>query len=375
MKICYLADAKSPHTHKWAGHFAERGDDVHIVSYRPHDIPGVTVHHVPPPYIDSEVELLHAGRKGLQKATYFLCARAVRRLVKSIDPDILHAFLASSYGFAGACSGFHPLVISSLGSEVVVQPQASIFYRKLLRFNLKRADRVTATSDFLAEATAAYCPDTTTVETIHFGVDTTRFAPRGRSYSDERPMVIGTVKILEQNYGIDRLIRAFKKVITMSSDPDISLLIVGGGSLEQSLKQLGHQLGVAERITFVGNLPHHKVMDFLDQIDIFVSLPESETFGVSVVEAAACGIPAVVSDVGGLPEVVDNGVTGFLVEPMNPDAAAERILELVNDQGLRQRMGGAARAQAERKYDWRSTVAAMENLYADLATSRTGAVS
>ncbi|MHB0914099.1 MAG: glycosyltransferase [Thermoleophilia bacterium] len=372
MRICYLADAKSPHTQKWVRHFADRGDDVHVISFRPHEIPGATVHHVPPPYIDSEVELLHAGRKGFQKAAYFLCARAVRRLVKKIAPDVLHAYLATSYGFAGACSGFHPFVVSSLGSEVVVQPRESVFYRRLLRFNLKRADRVTATSDFLARATAAYCPASTPVSTIPFGVDTEQFSPRGRSYSQERPLVIGTVKILEQNYGIDRLIKAFQQVITTSADPDISLLIVGGGSLEGKLKQLGRRLGVAERITFVGNLPHAKVVDYFDQIDIFVSLPESETFGVSVVEAAACGIPSVVSDVGGLPEVVDDTRTGFLVPPMDTEQAAARILELASDEQLRRSMGEAARALALERYDWRDTAGALEQLYEESTSTRSG---
>ncbi|RJQ45364.1 MAG: glycosyltransferase family 4 protein [Gaiellales bacterium] len=370
MKICYLADAKSPHTQKWVRHFADRGDEVHVISFRPHDIPGATVHHVPPPYMDSEIDLLHAGRGRFQKVAYLFCAHSVRRLVKRIRPDVLHAFLATSYAFAGACSGFHPLVVSSLGSEVVVLPERSLFYRKLLRFNLKRADRVTATSRFLAAATQAYCPQGTSIDTIAFGVDSDRFSPRGRDYDDTRPVVVGTVKILEQNYGIDRLIKAFRKVIAASTDPRISLLIVGGGSLEQSLKELGHNLGVSDRITFVGNLPHEKVMDFFDQIDVFVSLPESETFGVSVVEASACGMPSVVADVGGLPEVVVDGETGFLVDPLDTDGAAARILELAGDASLRRSMGQAARELVLDRYDWKDTAARMESLYEQLVSEK-----
>jgi glycosyltransferase involved in cell wall biosynthesis len=263
-------------------------------------------------------------------------------------------------------------VISSLGSEVVILPQSSLFYRRLLNFNLKRADRITATSAFLARETATYCPDQTPVVTVPFGVDTAHFSTNGRSYSNEKPVVIGTVKILEQNYGIDRLIKAFHKVVTESAETDLSLLIVGGGSMEGALKKLGHRLGLSDRITFVGNLPHEKVMDYLNLIDIFVSLPESETFGVSVVEASSCGIPSVVANVGGLPEVVDDGVTGYLVDPLDTATTADRILSLVGDSRQRQRMGTAARTLVSTRYDWAKTARSMESIYDELVDEKAG---
>ncbi len=374
MRICYLADAKSPHTQKWVSHFAAEGHEVHVISFRGHDIQDATVHHVPPPFIDSEVELLHAGRGRLQKAAYFLCARTVKRLIKEIQPDVLHAFLATSYGFVGATSGFHPLIISSLGSEIVVLPETSSFYRRLVRFNLRRADVVTATSDFLSRATERYCPAGTTVETIAFGVDTKNFSPNGRKYLDDVPVTIGTVKILERNYGIDRLIKTFEKVIRLRPDLDLSLLIVGGGSLEKSLKKLGRRLGIANHVTFVGNLPHHKVMAFLRQIDIFASLPESETFGVSVVEASACAIPVVVSNVGGLPEVVRDGETGFLVPPMDSEITARQIVRLAADANLRRQMGQAGRRLVLDRYGWQDNADRMQKIY-EMATAERGALT
>ncbi len=365
MRICYLADAKSPHTQKWVTHFAAEGHEVHVISFRDHEIAGVSVHHVPPPLVDSSVELLHAGRGRLQKTAYLFCARRVRRLVRQLKPDILHAFLATSYAYVGAMSGVHPFVVSSLGSEIVVLPEDSLFYRGLVRYNLRRADAVTATSRFLSQATRRYCPPGTDPLTVAFGVDTHAFSPNGRKYV-EGPATVGTVKILESNYGIDRLIMAFERVLRLRPDLDISLLIVGGGSLEKNLKKLGHRLGISERVTFVGNLPHAKVMSFLSQIDIFASLPESETFGVSVVEASSCAIPVVVSDVGGLPEVVRDGETGFLVPPMDIDVTAGRILELAGDAELRRRMGAAGREMVLAEYDWRSTSGRMAELYQNL---------
>lgn len=363
MKICFLADAVSPHTQKWATYFATDGHEVHVISFRYADIPGCTVHHIAPPFINTDFNHLYVGRSTFQKAAYLFCARSVRQMVQRVNPDILHALLATSYGWVGAVSGFHPFVISALGSEVVVCPQSLPFYGRLLRHNFKVADAVTATSDFLASLAQPFCPAGTTVETVAFGVDMELFTPGGRTYSNDEKLAIGTVKILENNYGIERLIRAFAQVASRKRDLDVSLLIAGGGSLEQSLKKLAQRLGISQSITFTGNLPNAQVMDFLHLIDIFVSLPESESFGVSVVEASACGIPVVASNVGGLPEVVIDGNTGYLVHPFDTDAAADRIIELAANSSLRQDLGLAGRQFVEHKYDMASSGERMISVY------------
>ena len=98
-------------------------------------------------------------------------------------------------------------------------------------------------------------------------------------------------------------------------------------------------------------------------MDIFATLSNSEGFGVGVLEASACGLPVVVSDVGGLCEVVRPGETGLVVSPQDPDAAARALDTLVRDPGLRAKMGAAGRAFVLENFQWSKTVDLMVDVY------------
>ncbi len=96
----------------------------------------------------------------------------------------------------------------------------------------------------------------------------------------------------------------------------------------------------------------------LNKLDVYVALSRthSESFGVAVIEASACGLPVVVADVGGLPEVVERDLTGFIVPPNDPAAAAKAIARLIGDGQLRRRMGDAGRAHVAAHYEWSACV-------------------
>lgn len=164
--------------------------------------------------------------------------------------------------------------------------------------------------------------------------------------------VVGTVKTMDDKYGIDTLIQAFALLLArlQASNPDMArqlhLRLVGDGPQMQALKQLAAQLGVADRTQFVGHVDHAQVPHELAQLDVYVALSRQESFGVAIIEAGAAARPVVVSDAGGLPEVVLDGVTGLVVPRENPQAAADAIECLLCDADLRQRMGAAARRSA-----------------------------
>jgi glycosyltransferase involved in cell wall biosynthesis len=101
-------------------------------------------------------------------------------------------------------------------------------------------------------------------------------------------------------------------------------------------------------------------------LDIFVAVSLQESFGVSVLEASACGKPVVVSDVGGLPEVVDNGQTGIIVESKNSDQLVDALMTLINNPDLRKKMGDAGRSKVMRDFSWDSSVKKMLFIYSNL---------
>src|SRR5690606_18282706 len=170
---------------------------------------------------------------------------------------------------------------------------------------------------------------------------------------------------------IDILLEAFSILRTMlqREKPDIAqrlrLLIVGGGPQETQLKKMASELGISEQTEFRGRIPHSLVPQSLRELDIYVALSvrDSESFGVAIVEASACGLPVVVSDADGPREVVVDGKTGFVVPKKDPNAAAAALRRLVLDAELRRRMGAAGRKHVLANYTWEQCVDTMISAY------------
>jgi glycosyltransferase involved in cell wall biosynthesis len=182
-----------------------------------------------------------------------------------------------------------------------------------------------------------------------FGIDTRIFLPKvNKIHSDE--IVIGTVKTLESVYGIDTLIKAFCVIQKRNLPMRTRLLIVGKGSKMGDYKQLARSLEQEDKIEFFGFVNHDEVPSLLQSFDVFVALSRSESFGVSVLEASACGLPVVVSDAEGFVEVVENNKTGLIVPKNDEVAAAKAIEELILDPEKRKQMGQFGRAHVEENY-------------------------
>jgi L-malate glycosyltransferase len=350
MRVLLVAAASSIHAQRWANALVDRGLEVHLATQ-----------HDPLPSFDRRVvlhRLPHFGGLG-----YLLNRWSLRSLVQRVKPSVVNAHYASGYGTLAVRTPSVPLVLNVWGSDVYEFPDTSRWHHWLLCRNLRRADAVVSTSAVMAVRTKDVCPGLGRITVVPFGVDLDRFAPAQRPARDE--VVIGTVKTLSPKYGIDTLIDAFKLV--RDADPRLNrrLRIVGGGSQRKELEQRVQRLGMNEVVDFVGGVGHADVPAELNKLDVYVALSRthSESFGVAVIEASACGLPVVVAHVGGLPEVVEREVTGFIVPPDDPVAAAKAISALLGSPELRKRMGDAGRARVEREYDWNSCVDRMLAVY------------
>ena len=126
---------------------------------------------------------------------------------------------------------------------------------------------------------------------------------------------------------------------------------------------------------FFGTIPNAQVAGALQSFDVFVNCSVKESFGVAIVEAMSCGLPVVATDTAGFREVVDDGVTGFILADREPETMAEKIIELLNDSNLRKGMGFAGRKKVLELYDWEKNISIMENLYKKLSDKNNGIVS
>ena len=350
MRICYLADAGSPHTIKWAQYFSAHCHDVQIISFRQSEDPRAQQWtRVIKPRWQSKVDS-------------FLFVPRVRRMLERFNPDIVHAHYASSYGTLGRLCRFHPYVLSVWGSDVYDFPRRSWLHRRLLQRNLEAADQLCSSSKNMAEETQRYCYKPVSI--TPFGVDCDHFRPSSVPKNSEDDFVIGTIKALEPPYGIEYLLRAFALLTaTYSGRKKLRLVIAGDGSLRKSLQRLAEDLGVINKVRFLGQIAHSQVPQLLNSFSVFCALSLSESFGVAILEASACQVPVVVTNVGGLSEVVRDNLTGFIIPAKDAQAAANAVGKLIDQGSLRRDFGEAGRKFVLENFEWSQNAKRMENVY------------
>lgn len=352
VRIALLGAGNSVHLRQWAEQLARRGHQIDVLTLHPWEaaVPvGVDVHQL----------------TGRGPAAYATAAREARRLVDELRPEVVHAHYATGYGYLGRRLGRGPLVISVYGSDVYDFPGRSSWRRRFLLANLDRAAVVCSTSHAMARRLVELGFAAERIRVVPFGVDTDRFDPGRRRPHDG--LVVGTVKKLEPTYGIDVLLRAFAEVVAGAPDLGARLEVVGPGYQRPALERLAEQLGVADRVTFAGAVPHDEVPDRLGGFDVYVALSRQESFGLAAVEASAVGLPVVVSDAVGLAEVVRDGETGIVVPIDDPAAAGRAITRLLRDGDERARLGAAGRALAHAAYAWPTCVDRQVAAYAAVA--------
>jgi L-malate glycosyltransferase len=298
------------------------------------------------------------------KISYMSALPGLKKAIADFQPDIVHAHYATSYGLLGARAGFHPFILSVWGSDVYDFPRKSILHKTLLKFNLRHADVICSTSQAMGSETAKYTGKK--IEVTPFGIDLEKFRRMDvPPIFEQGDIVMGTIKSLEKKYGIDILIRAFSLLKRSCPGLSLKLLIVGDGTEKAELEKLCATEGITGLVKFAGKVSMDEVPVYHNYIDVFVSLSvsDSESFGVSAVEAAACEKPVIVSDVDGFKEVVRHNETGIIVPRNDVTAAAEAMKMLISDPEKAKHLGANGRKRVEELYNWNDNLETMLKIY------------
>lgn len=289
-------------------------------------------------------------------------------VARQFDLDILHVHYAIPHATAGflAQSILGPeesprLVTTLHGTDITLVGSDPSFF-DITCFSIRAADTVTAISHYLKKATIETFPACTDIEVIPNFVDLKAFHP-GRDGCERRQFARDDELLLVHlsNFRpVKRPIDTVKILSTVCKTRPARLVLIGDGPEMAPVVTEARKLGVLERIHFLGTQDH--VQPLLACCDVFLLPSEQESFGLAALEALACGVPAVTSDVGGLSELVTNGSNGFRETLGNTDAMAARVLEITAAKSTLETFRQAACKSVE-KFDAELVIPQYEEMY------------
>jgi glycosyltransferase involved in cell wall biosynthesis len=303
---------------------------------------------------------------------------AIRRMLRARRYDAVSAHWVLPQGWAAvrACRGRTPVVTTVHGSDVF-----GLRHPVLTRFKraaLLGSDAVTVNSSATREAVASLAPSHRDVRLIPMGVDVSLRPDAGAVATWSRyrrgggPLVAFVGRLMEVK-GVDDLLAGVARALP--DLPELTLVIAGTGPLKESLEARARELGLADRVSFVGWLGPADVAALQVAADV-VAVPSRraadgsrEAQGLSVVEALALGRPVVAGRVGGIPDAITDGENGLLVPERDPVALAGALTRLATDPALASRLGEAAARSAQR-YAWPGLVEQFVEVFGDVALRR-----
>ncbi len=344
IRLVFLGDGKSVHIKKWLTSFIDREYDVHLITFTGEFVEGTQIH-----------ELRYFG-----KFAYPLRIWSIRRAVKKVVPDVLHVHYISTYGVYAAFSGFHPLILSAWGDDIDTDPERSRITKFFVKFALKRADLVHTGDEVGKNRLIELGCDPKKILVQNWGIDTKHFSPAARSESLRKSLGIDNsysvvcARWWSPEYHVDVLIKAIPLVL--KEIPAVKFVFLGGGVLENKLKELARKLGVYENILFVGKVLPEEMPKYLASFDVYVDTVTDYVtrasgdgparrggggIGQITMQTMACETPQILSDQ--LNVRLGEWFKGLMYKQSNPRDLAEKIVQLLADEKLRRRIGEESR--------------------------------
>lgn len=266
-----------------------------------------------------------------------------------------HLFAAPAIWIAALCG--RPVVVNYHGGDAENFLRASA---RTIGLSMQRATRLVVPSGFLQGVFGRYGMRAEIIANI---VDLSRFRPAPPARANRQHLVI--TRNLEPVYSIETAIRALALLRT-EGFPDATLSVAGTGPSLDGLLELARDLGVAQAVQFLGRLDRDQVVSLYQDADIAINPSQVDNMPVSILEALACGVPVVSTDVGGVPFVVQHEVTALLVPPRNERAMKDAIGRLLGDASLRERLRHAGLRRAQH-FDWPVVVRQWLQAYREIA--------
>jgi L-malate glycosyltransferase len=375
MRICYIADGRFIHAHRWLRYFSERGLEMHLVSFVP-----LEPRHIAAVEATGARYLGHVG--GFHLKRFWRTASDLlflRRLLRRERIDLLHCHFLGTGAWFGALSRFHPTVLTILGGDINGpdwRPADNVRERLLSPFALRNADLITCHPYQLTQVVKRFAE--TRVEIVHCGINLACFSPAPRPERlleqwklPPNAKIVLSPRLMRPLYNIDTIATAAHEVC--AADPSVYFLFAFlrdavDKDYENRVREIvaAHHF-TSERVRFIEDIQHEEMADYYRLADVVVSIPSHDGTAMSVLESMACDTPVVVSRIPDYdPYYIEPGETAVAVNPNDSVELAAALLELVRNPELATRLSAEANRRVTASASDETQISRMEQLYHEL---------
>jgi len=348
---------------------AEKGHEIHIVSYAPpfrlrSFRANIFIH---------EVEA--AAYPLFKEPPYALgLAATLVELVETHGLELVHAHYAiphavSSYLAKQIVNSERLKIITTLHGTDITLVGADPSYRRVVKFAIEKSDGVTAVSHYLKQRTVEEFDIHREIRVIYNFIDPARSEPnqnicRRETFAPKGEKILMHASNFRPVKRVGDVVRVFARVRDLMPS---KLVLIGDGPERMFIKQLVKDLRLHDDVIFLGEQDHLEPLFFC--ADLFLLPSEQESFGLTALEAMACGVPVIASDIGGLPEVITHGETGYLCPVGEISPMAEKAAALLRDPALHDRFKSQARDRALKVFPANTIIPQYEAFYREILNS------
>jgi len=368
LKILYVGDSTHIHDFRFIRKLVENGYDTNVLTIdkNPVKIEGAK-------YFTFPQKLNEASNRFINDVKYvkyiYGQRKYILKIIKEIGPDILHGGWIPAHGFISALSGFHPFLLMPWGSDVLVIPQnTSYLTKKQIILTIKKADMIQCSSKIMkSRINDLYGYPKDKMVVFPWGIDLNKFNPevgenniRVKLGWADKTIIIMT-RSFKPIYGVEYFLRSLPKLIKKNNNTRI--LLCGDGSLKNDFENYISENGLKEYVYFVGHVENDDMPKYLAASDIYVSTSFSDSTSISLLEAMACGLPVVVTNIDGNKDWITDGYNGFLVPKKDYRQVYEKLNLLLNNNDLREKFGRRNLEIARDRADWNKNFGKLEEIY------------
>jgi len=318
MRLLFAGDIRAPHMWRYARYFQESGHICAVVSAETDTA--------------NKADFIIETASGPDWIKYLSGVNSFKKIIRSFKPDLINSHFIPNYGFITMLSGFHPHALFIWGSDLLISAEKSFLHRLRTRKILKSADLLLTDADMLTEKARRFAGANKAVLTVPFGIEEKYLrAGMDRRMREEGELTLISTRQLKPLYRVHDFIAALGH---LGDQIDFKAVIAGDGNLRADLEIKANETGLNDT-EFIGMQSRGDLMNRLLEADIYISCSESDSTSVSLLEAMACGLFPIVSDIEGNREWIEDSKNGLLFSVGDDKALANKIQQAYKDLDLR----------------------------------------